>query len=136
MKSLFIIFTVPLFTAFGGMGTDSAKTYDMPPTVVTATKLNIAEKDVVPTVSVITSQELRESNDASVFSILSERVPGLYLQERGVLGYGISSASGEISIRGVGGDPNTEVLILLERAPAIHGTHGPSSARRVPDLRR
>jgi len=124
MKLLFIILTVPFFAALGGTGTDSAKTYYLPPTVVTATKLDIAEKDVVPTVSVITSQELRGSNDASVFSILSERVPGFYLQERGILGYGISTASGEISIRGVGGDPNTEVLVLLDGRPQFMGLMG------------
>ena len=124
MKLLFIIFTFPFFTAFSGTGTDSAKTYYLPPTIVTATKLDIAEKDVIPTVSVITSQDLRESNDQSVFSVLSERVPGLYLQERGILGYGISTASGEISIRGMGGDPNTEVLVLLDGRPQFMGLMG------------
>ncbi len=124
MKSLLIIFTVPFFTALGETGTDSVKTYYLPPTVVTATKLDIAEKDVVPTVSVITSQQLRESNDQSIFSVLSERVPGIYLQERGILGYGISTASGEISIRGMGGDPNTEVLVLLDGRPQFMGLMG------------
>ena len=124
MKSFFFIFTIPFFAAFGGPETDSVKTYYLPPTVVTATKLDIAEKDVVPTISVITSQELRGSNDQSVFSLLSERVPSFYLQERGILGYGISTASGEISIRGVGGDPNTDVLVLLDGRPQFMGLMG------------
>lgn len=45
-------------------------------------------------------------------------VPGLFLTEQCVLGYGVSNgAAGGLSIRGAGGSPNTEVLVLSDGRP-------------------
>jgi outer membrane receptor for ferrienterochelin and colicin len=57
--------------------------------------------------------------------ILNGRVPGLFVTERGVTGFGVAQGSaGQISIRGIGGNPTTGVLILIDGHPQFMGIMG------------
>lgn len=57
--------------------------------------------------------------------VLSGRVPGLFVTERGVTGFGVSAGSaGQITIRGIGGNPTTGVLILIDGHPQFAGIFG------------
>jgi iron complex outermembrane receptor protein len=76
-------------------------------------------------VTVISRNDLRRSGETSVLSVVSRRVPGVFVTERGVLGYGAGAgAAGGITIRGTGGNPNTQVLVLTDGRPQMMGLFG------------
>jgi len=76
-------------------------------------------------VSVITRSEIAASGQSSVFPILNGRIPGLFITEKGVIGFGVSNgAAGQISMRGVGGSPTTGVLVMMDGNPQYMGLFG------------
>ena len=102
----------------------TTKTYVLDPVTVTATQTEIPLSLVSPSISVVSSEEIKENPDKSIFSIISENVPGVFVTERDVLGFGVNSAAGQINIRGIGGSPNNEVLVLIDGRPQYMGWYG------------
>ena len=93
--------------------------------VVTGTPVKINLNNIPMSVSVITRTEIASSGEASVLPILNGRIPGLFVTERGVIGFGVSAgAAGQISIRGVGGFPTTGVLVMMDGNPQYMGIFG------------
>ena len=96
--------------------------------VVSATKTEVSRNQIPLTISVVDQKTLEESTETGVLSVLSEEVPGLFVTERGVTGYGISNGSaGSVSIHGVGG--GNKVLMLFDGQPMWAGIFGHS----IPD---
>ncbi len=95
--------------------------------VVTATKTEVNRNQIPLTVSVINRATLEESTETGILSILSKEVPGLFVTERSVTGYGINNGSaGAVSIHGVGG--GNKVLMLFDGQPMWAGVFGHSVA--------
>ena len=103
---------------------DTTRTYNLNPVTVTATQTEIPRSLVSPSISVVSSEEIKENPDKSIFSIISQNVPGVFVTERDVLGFGVNSAAGQINIRGIGGSPNNEVLTLIDGRPQYMGWYG------------
>src|SRR5690606_39388474 len=62
---------------------------------------------------------------ASVLQVVNEQAPGVFVTQRGVLGYGVAQGSaGRITIRGVGGSPTTQVLVMTDGRPQMMGLMG------------
>ena len=61
--------------------------------VVTGSPVKINLNNVAMSVSVVTSAQINENNESSLLPILSGRVPGLFVTERGVTGFGVSAGS-------------------------------------------
>lgn len=99
--------------------------------VVTADKLGIRRRSTPLNISVISRAEVEESAETNILPVLSARVPGLFVTERGVSGFGLAGGSaGKISIRGVGGgDTWFPVLLLIDGQPQFMGMMGHS----IPD---
>lgn len=95
--------------------------------VVSATKTEINRNQIPLTVSVVNRATLEQSTETGVLSILSHEVPGLFVTERSVTGYGINNGSaGTVSIHGVGG--GNKVLMLFDGQPMWAGVFGHSVA--------
>jgi iron complex outermembrane receptor protein len=78
-------------------------------------------------VTTITSSELEHSTESSVLPVLVNRVPGLFVTERSMSGFGVSTgAAGTVSIRGIG-DGN-KVLFMIDGQPQWAGIFGHSLA--------
>ncbi|MFH2144185.1 MAG: TonB-dependent receptor [Bacteroidota bacterium] len=93
--------------------------------VVTGTKSEVARENVPLSVSTISNMEIEESGESALLPVISEKIPGLFVSERGITGFGVSTgAAGQISIRGIGGSPNTQVLILIDGQPQYMGIMG------------
>ncbi len=93
--------------------------------VVTGTPVKINRNNVPMSVSVVTRDQLNESSESAVLPVLSGTVPGLFVTERGVTGFGVSTGSaGQITIRGIGGNPTTGVLMLIDGHPQFMGIMG------------
>lgn len=93
--------------------------------IVTGTTTRV-NKDIIPmAISVVSQLQIAESNEFSLLPVLSGRVPGLFVTERGVTGFGVANGSaGQISIRGIGGNPTIGVLILIDGHPQYMGIMG------------
>jgi len=103
---------------------DTSKTYYAEPVVVTGTQEGLSRKYVPASISVVTSSDLQSSGEISLLDALSEEVPGLYVPQRGGIGYGIENPAGTISIRGLSGSPNTQVLVMIDGVPQFMGIYG------------
>ena len=78
-------------------------------------------------VSTITAAEIGESAETSLLPVLTARVSGLFVSERGFAGYGISGGSaGAVNIRGVG--QGNKVLFMIDGQPQWAGVFGHSLA--------
>ena len=94
--------------------------------VVTASKTGM-HRDIAPmNVSVINSQQIGQSTESNVLPVISGQIPGVFVTERGVTGFGLAGGSaGKISIRGVGGsDASFPVLLLIDGQPQFMGMMG------------
>ena len=93
--------------------------------IVTGTKVAVSRNNVSVTVTVVDEKEIEESSESALLPVLTERVPGLFVTERGITGFGVATGSaGQITIRGIGGSPNTQVLVLLNGNPQYMGIFG------------
>ncbi|MDR2563844.1 MAG: TonB-dependent receptor [Prevotellaceae bacterium] len=91
--------------------------------VVTGNKSLVNRNQVPMTISVVTQDEINAGSESSLLPVLSERVPGLFVTERGVTGFGLSAGSaGSLSIRGVG--EGNKVLMLFDGQPQWAGIFG------------
>lgn len=76
-------------------------------------------------VRVIGSQTIENSAESNLLPVLQNRIPGMFVTERGLAGYGVSGgAAGSVNIRGVGG--GNRVLFLIDGQPQWAGVFGHS----------
>lgn len=120
---LSVLMTISIFSQKKN-SRDTLKIYNLDPVTVTATQTEIPRSLVSPSISVISSEDIKANPDKSIFSLISQNVPGVFVTERDVLGFGVNSSAGKISIRGIGGSPNNEVLMLIDGRPQYMGWYG------------
>lgn len=93
--------------------------------IVTGSKVEISRKVVPLSVSQISQKEIENTGQINILPALNTYVPGIFVTERNILGFGVSTGgSGSISIRGVSGSPNTDVLVLIDGHPQYQGLFG------------
>lgn len=93
--------------------------------VVTGTNESVAENLLPYSVSVVGEHRLETSGHTQVLSIISGMVPSLFVTQRSVFGFGVSSSggSGHIKLRGVGGDRASGVLMMVDGQPQFAGIY-------------
>lgn len=92
--------------------------------VVTGSNKALPARLLPYTVSVVNRSELEGAGSTQLLSVLSGRVPSLFVTERGLLGYGVSNGgSGHIKLRGIGGDRASAVLMMLDGQPQFAGIY-------------
>ncbi len=120
-----LIFSFTVIKANTPVFKDTLKVYPFDPVVVTGTRVEMPKKDLPMSISVISSTVIDEENYKPMLDLVSENVPGLFVTQRTNIGYGVSSgAAGQISIRGIGSFPNTQVAVLIDGRPDIMGLFG------------
>lgn len=93
--------------------------------VITGTKISVNRNNVPLTVSVVSNEKIESSSESALLPVLAAQVPGLFVTERGVTGFGVAGgAAGQIMLRGVGGSPNTQVLVMVDGNPQYMGIMG------------
>lgn len=123
--ALCCLLAIQTAVAFAGDRTDTIPTQELREVVATGTR-NRTDVRILPlTVSVLTDSVLTERQENNILPTLMEHVPGLFVTQRGVMGYGVSTGgSGGIKVRGIGGSPNTDVLVLIDGLPQYAGLYG------------
>jgi iron complex outermembrane receptor protein len=131
MKISTTFFAATVFGLLIYTGAKSQMSYNLSDTiqieevVVTGTPIKVNRNNVPMSVSVVTRADIEGSNESATLSVLNGRVPGLFVTERGVTGFGVAQGSaGQISIRGIGGNPTTGVLMLIDGHPQFMGIMG------------
>ena len=106
-------------------GLSDKDTINIDEVVVTGTTVKVNRNSIPMAVSVVNLQNNITGDESSLLPILSGRVPGLFVTERGITGFGVSGgAAGQITMRGIGGNPTTGVLILIDGHPQFQGIFG------------
>lgn len=129
MKLKYNICFLILFLAnliFANSESDSIEVqYYFKPVVKTGTKIDQTGRDLTASISVIEGQSLERLSGAPLMNVIKSHVPGLYMTEWGILGFGVAgSAAGKVSMRGVGGTADTHVLVLRNGRPDCMGLMG------------
>ncbi len=101
-------------------------TLDLDEVIITGTRIEVSRRNLPMNVSVIHQDQIDEVYESSVMPMISRRVPGLFVTERGGTGFGRtgSTSAGNITIRGVGGSPNSQILVLVDGHPQYMGLFG------------
>jgi len=124
-QKLFIIAILVLTTNLIFSQSTKKDSIQLSDIVVTGSKTEISRKIVPLSVSQISKQEIENTGQMNILPALNNFVPGVFVTERNILGFGVSTGgSGSISIRGVSGSPNTDVLILIDGHPQYQGLFG------------
>lgn len=124
MKHHLAILSVILLMA-NGMLAETQLADTLREVVVTGARSETDVRLLPLAVSVVDEKMLTEKPEPNILPTLVENVPGLFVTERGVLGYSVSTGgSGAIKVRGIGGSPNTDVLVLIDGLPQYAGLYG------------
>ncbi|MDD4516637.1 TonB-dependent receptor [Massilibacteroides sp.] len=93
--------------------------------VVSANKIVVNKNSVPLSISVVGRDEIEASSESALLPVLSQRVPGLFVTQKGITGFGVSTgAAGTVNIRGVG--QGNKVLMLFDGQPQWAGIFGHS----------
>lgn len=140
IKPLFLTIALPLTAIFDAQG-DSIPSINfddieietiavrrvipLDEVTVTGTRIYGDLKSNLPiSVSTITPEQITESHSSSVLPVVAEQTPGLFLTQRGMIGYGVSTGgSGAMSIRGLGSGAG-RVMVLIDGHPQYMGLMG------------
>lgn len=124
MKYLFIA----LALASGANAYAQSDSIRLNDVVVTGTRSATTTRNLPMTVSVVDRSTLTENQRISILPTLTEQIPGLFITQRGVMGYGVSNgAAGGINLRGVSSG-NGQLLVLIDGKPQYNGIYGHSIA--------
>ena len=76
-------------------------------------------------VKIVGSKMIDNSLETNLLPVLQNRIPGMFVTERGLAGFGVSGgAAGSVNIRGVGG--GNKVLFMIDGQPQWAGVFGHS----------
>ena len=108
--------------------TDVASQYQMDEVVVTGSREATDVRHLPMTVNVVGRAKLTENQRVNILPTLTEQVPGLFVTQRGMFGYGVSNGgSGSISMRGISAGAG-QLLVLIDGHPQYQGIYGHSIA--------
>ncbi len=91
--------------------------------VVTARRPSL--RDRTQDTTTVTGEHLRRSASASTFEALAQAAGDVYVPARGAGIHGVANgATGGIRIRGLGGSPNSQILVVEDDVPDYQGIFG------------
>lgn len=123
MRHLYL--SLLLFSVLTLSAQDSLRVVTLSEVVATGTRSETDPRLLPMTVSVVGDSVLSERQETNILPTLVDQVPGLFVTQRGVMGYSVSTGgSGGIKVRGIGGAPNTDVLVLIDGLPQYAGLYG------------
>ncbi|MFP4547087.1 MAG: TonB-dependent receptor [Fidelibacterota bacterium] len=123
ITKLFIFIVLLTGMAFGYI--DTLDVYYFDQVVVTGTRTATKLDELPQTISVLNPTLLRDQHQQPLLNIISDNIPGLFVSNKTNAGYGLGSGSGgNITMRGVGAFPNTQVLVMIDGRPDVMGLFG------------
>ena len=124
-QKLYAILLLVLITNLSFSQSTKKDSIQLSDIVVTGSKTEISRKIVPLSVSQISKQEIESTGQMNILPALNTFVPGIFVTERNILGFGVSSTgAGAITMRGISSSPNTDVLVLVDGNPQYQGIFG------------
>lgn len=121
MKSVFLIFAGIIFFSVAKAKNLNDTTALQELTVTAPIKTNVILTPL--DVTVISEEEIDKSTESSLLPVLQSHIPGMFVSERGMEGYGVSGgAAGTVNIRGVGS--GNKILFMIDGIPTWAGMFG------------
>ena len=103
---------------------DTTQVHGINEVVVTGSNQATSRNLLPYTVSIIDSRQLEATGKTQLLSAISGEVPSLFVSQRNIFGFGVSSGgSGGIKIRGVGGSPTSGILMMVDGQPQFAGLY-------------
>lgn len=130
MKNLSVLFAVSIallnVSFVRAQEEEKSDTISLQEVVVSGSRIETGRNRVPLSVSVLTREDVKRIDRSNILPEISDRIPGVFVTERGMTGFGVSNgAAGQILIRGVGGvSPNNQVLVLIDGHPQYMGIFG------------
>ncbi len=127
---ILIIFSLVIIVPYNNLYSqpskkDSVKTYNLGEVVVTGTRYKNNVNKIPASITIINQKEINQANDINILPVLGTKVPGLFIDSKNIAGNGVAQAAGGIlTIRGIGGNPNSNVLVLIDGQPQFMGLFG------------
>lgn len=121
---LFALSMSPIMHASADNSTDTIGMNRLHEVVVTGSNHAVGRNLMPYTVTTVGSKQLEATGSSQLLSAVSGLVPSLFVSERNIFGFGVSSGgSGGIKIRGVGGSPTNAVLMMVDGQPQFAGIY-------------
>ncbi len=115
----------PLATTIGTSSAGPVELRLRPAMVRTSLDVVVRDEGLPAGASVGSALQIDRSGARTVLDAVEALAPGAFLTRRGMMGYGIATnGTGQVSLRGVGGSPNTQVLIVIDGRPDFQGLMG------------
>jgi hypothetical protein len=95
----------------------------VPATVRTTIDVVVHDAPAAETTVEQTALEIDRGNARTVFDAVENLVPSVYVTRMGILGLGLGE-SGSMTLRGLGGSPTTELLVVIDGRPDFMGLFG------------
>ncbi len=111
-------------TAWGENVSDTTRTHQLQEVVVTGSNAATGRNLLPYTVTTIDNSSLEATGQSQLLSAISTQVPSLFVSQRNIFGFGVSTGgSGGIKIRGVGGSPTNGILMMVDGQPQFAGIY-------------
>ena len=121
----------PLAERLGALPAKAAELRLRPAVIRTSVEVVVRDERMAAQPTVGSALEIERRGARTVFDAVEQLVPGAFVTRRGVMGYGIATnGTGVVTLRGVGGQPNTGVLVVIDGRPDFQGLMG----HPVPDF--
>ena len=104
----------------------SDSTYDSADSIVViANRYSVSLRNMAYGYQVIPAGRIKKLATHSALEMVDIEFPSAFVMEKKVIGYGVGpEGSGQVYMRGLGGQPNTGVLVLLNGHPDFMGIFG------------
>jgi len=103
----------------------SPDTIDIEEVVISGNRVEVARTSAPVSITLISHDEIRSQEETNILPVVAKITPSLFVSEIGVAGYALGNGtSGQITIRGVGGNPNARVMMLVDGQPQYMGVFG------------
>ncbi len=104
---------------------ESAATIPATPLEVRVVGKRKQHNDRSADVARVSGEKLRTSSKPSMLEALAQEAPDMYVSARGAGVHGVAAgASGGIHLRGLGGSPNSQVVVIEDGVPDYQGIFG------------
>ena len=126
--SIFLLFLL-IFSAIDVSAenlSDSLVTYESEDSiVVVANRYKASLKSIAYSYQIVNREQIQALGNHSALEMVDINFPSSFIMEKKVMGFGVGTdGSGQVYMRGLGGQPNTGVLVLLNGHPDFMGIFG------------
>jgi outer membrane receptor protein involved in Fe transport len=119
---LYLLFCYPIYSS---EDTNVQQYFSQDSVIIIANRYEFSQKIAVNSTDLISVEKFNLTANHSVLQMVDMLSPGAFVMDKKVLGFGVGSAGGgTLNMRGMGGKPNSGILVLINGRPDFMGIFG------------